>query len=181
VVKMRVASFNLNNLFSRFDFAAEVDALPAPAEAPVKIVTELDPGDPGHAKFRTFKGRLVKGKPPAERAKIAARIAAMDADVLAVQEVEDVTTLTAFATSDLKGLGYKHVVLVEGNDDRLIDVGILSRLPIGAVTVVAACGAPTDRSVADLQSRFAAGGNPVRRPFPAPADGLQHALEVEIL
>jgi endonuclease/exonuclease/phosphatase family metal-dependent hydrolase len=131
---MRVASFNLNNLFSRFDFAAEVDTLPAPAEAPVKIVTELDPGDPGHAKFRTFKGRLVKGKPPAERAKIAARIAAMDADVLAVQEVEDVTTLTAFATSDLKGLGYKHVVLVEGNDDRLIDVGILSRLPIGAVT-----------------------------------------------
>lgn len=134
---MRVASFNLNNLFSRFNFAAEADALPEPGEAgqpPVKIVTELDPNDPGHAKFRTFKGRLVKGKPAAERAKIANRIAAMDADVIAVQEVEDITTLTTFATSDLKGLGYRHVVLVEGNDDRLIDVGILSRLPIGAVT-----------------------------------------------
>jgi endonuclease/exonuclease/phosphatase family metal-dependent hydrolase len=131
---MRVASFNLNNLFSRFDFQAEVEALPPSGTPPVKIVTELDPQDPGHAKFRTFKGRLVKGKPAAERAKLVARIAAMDADVLAVQEVEDVTTLTAFAATDLHGLGYKHVVLVEGNDERLIDVGILSRLPIGAVT-----------------------------------------------
>jgi endonuclease/exonuclease/phosphatase family metal-dependent hydrolase len=134
---MRVASFNLNNLFSRFDFLAEVDSLPPapkPDKPPVKIVTEVDPNDPEHAKFRTFKGRLVKGKPATERAKLAARIAAMDADVLAVQEVEDVTTLTAFAGTDLKALGYKHVVLVEGNDERLIDVGILSRLPIGAVT-----------------------------------------------
>src|SRR5262245_53477377 len=128
---MRVASFNLNNLFSRFDFLAEVETLPAapkPDKPPVKIVTELDPTDPGHAKFRTFKGRLVKGKPPAERVKLAARIATMDADVIAVQEVEDITTLTAFAANDLKGLGYKHIVLVEGNDERLIDVGILSRL-----------------------------------------------------
>jgi hypothetical protein len=39
----------------------------------------------------------------------------MDADVLAVQEVEDVTVLTAFATTELAGLGYRHVVLVEGN------------------------------------------------------------------
>jgi endonuclease/exonuclease/phosphatase family metal-dependent hydrolase len=134
---MRVASFNLNNLFSRFDFLAEVDSLPPeakPDKPPVKIVTELDPADPGHAKFRTFKGRLVKGKPAAERAKLASRIAAVDADVIAVQEAEDVTTLSAFAGTDLKGLGYKHIVLVEGNDERLIDVGILSRLPIGAVT-----------------------------------------------
>src|SRR2546425_77759 len=112
---MRVASFNLNNLFSRFDFAAEVDTLPPGVPAPVKITTEVDPNDPGHAKFRTFKGRLVKGKPAAERAKLAARIAKLDADVLAVQEVEDVTTLTAYANDDLNGLGYKHIVLVEGN------------------------------------------------------------------
>src|SRR5581483_10917371 len=131
---MRVASFNLNNLFSRFDFAADVDSIPPSGPAPVKITTGLDPNDPEHAKFRTFKGRLVKGKPAPERAKLAGRIAAMDADVLAVQEVEDVTTLTAFASTDLGGLGYKHIVLVEGNDERLIDVGILSRFPIGAVT-----------------------------------------------
>jgi endonuclease/exonuclease/phosphatase family metal-dependent hydrolase len=58
----------------------------------------------------------------------------MDLDVLAVQEVEDVDTLAQFARQDLEGLGYRHVVLVEGNDPRLIDVGLLSRLPLGGVT-----------------------------------------------
>lgn len=145
---MRVASFNLNNLFSRYDFTAEADSVPGqaqPGDPPVRIVTEIDPTDPGRVKFRTFKGRLVKGKPAAERAVLAARIAALDADVLAVQEVEDVTTLTAFATTELAALGYHHVVLVEGNDPRLIDVGLLSRLPIGAVTSWRhAVAAPTD-------------------------------------
>jgi endonuclease/exonuclease/phosphatase family metal-dependent hydrolase len=134
---IRVASFNLNNLFSRFNFEAEVDALPpagTSASPAVEIITEIDPANPGNVKFRTFKGRLVKPKPAKDRATLAARIAAMDADVLAVQEAEDVTTLTAFAGDELAALGYKHVVLVEGNDARLIDVGLLSRLPIGAVT-----------------------------------------------
>lgn len=131
---VRVASFNLNNLFSRYDFAAEVDELPVAGPAPIEITMTIDPTDPTRVRFRTFKGRLVKGKPAAERQKIAARIAAMDADVLAVQEVEDVTTLTAFAAEELKDLGYRHVALVEGNDPRLIDVGVLSRLPLGGVT-----------------------------------------------
>ncbi|HSV66532.1 MAG TPA: endonuclease/exonuclease/phosphatase family protein [Mycobacteriales bacterium] len=135
---MRIASFNLNNLFSRYDFTAEVDRLPASGPnggpAPVEIVTTLDPAAPDRARFRTFKGRLVKGKPEAERRRIAERIAGMNADVLAVQEVEDITTLSAFAAGELKELGYRHVVLVEGNDPRLIDVGLLSRLPVGGVT-----------------------------------------------
>jgi endonuclease/exonuclease/phosphatase family metal-dependent hydrolase len=134
---MRVASFNLNNLFSRYDFTAEVDSMPPAGpdnSAPVEIVTTVDPADPDRVKFRTFKGRLIKGKPEAERHKLAGRITALNPDVLAVQEVEDVTTLAAFAREELKDLGYRHVVLVEGNDSRLIDVGILSRLPIGGVT-----------------------------------------------
>jgi len=48
----------------------------------------------------------------AERALLAARIAALDADVLAVPEVEDLTTLTAFADTELAALGYRHVVLM---------------------------------------------------------------------
>ncbi len=57
----------------------------------------------------------------------------MDLDVLAVQEVEDIGTLKRFVIDNLGGL-YPHVVLVEGNDPRLIDVAVLSKLPIGAVT-----------------------------------------------
>jgi len=53
--------------------------------------------------------------------------------VLAVQEVEDIDTLKQFNHKNLKGL-YKYVGLIEGNDPRLIDVGILSKLPIGSMT-----------------------------------------------
>jgi hypothetical protein len=35
---------------------------------------------------------------------------------------------------------YPHVVLVEGNDPRLIDVGLLSKLPLGASWQTAAWG-----------------------------------------
>lgn len=57
----------------------------------------------------------------------------MDLDVLAVQEVEDIDTLRQFGRDDLGGL-YPHVVLIEGNDPRLIDIGLLSKLPVGGVT-----------------------------------------------
>lgn len=131
-MRLRIGTFNLNNLFSRFNFFAELDD--QQANNAVQSTTTFSFSDPGHFALRTFQGRLVKGKPAEARAKLAARIGEMDLDVLAVQEVEDVTTLQRFAATDLAGLGYRHVVLVEGNDPRLIDVGLLSRLPLGAVT-----------------------------------------------
>lgn len=128
---VRVGTFNLNNLFSRFNFSAEVDD---DGGVEVESRTTFSFDDPSEFKLRTYQGRLVKGKPKAARQRIATRIAEMDLDVLAVQEVEDVDTLTHFARTELADLGYRHVVLVEGNDPRLIDVGLLSRLPLGGVT-----------------------------------------------
>ncbi|CAN5468950.1 hypothetical protein BH24ACT7_BH24ACT7_20070 [soil metagenome] len=57
----------------------------------------------------------------------------MDAEVLAVQEVESIAVLREFNTDHLGGI-YRYAALVEGNDPRFIDVGVLSRLPLGAVT-----------------------------------------------
>jgi endonuclease/exonuclease/phosphatase family metal-dependent hydrolase len=133
-VQLTVATFNLNNLFSRFNFTGEVDSTGGDDRAVIETTTTFSFSDPTKFKLRTFQGKLVKGKPAAERALLAARIKELDADVVAVQEVEDVSTLQQFAATDLAGDGYRHVVLVEGNDPRLIDVGLLSRLPIGAVT-----------------------------------------------
>jgi endonuclease/exonuclease/phosphatase family metal-dependent hydrolase len=53
--------------------------------------------------------------------------------VLAVQEVENIDILKRFNRDRLKG-SFGHSVLIEGNDPRFIDVGVLSKLPIGAVT-----------------------------------------------
>jgi endonuclease/exonuclease/phosphatase family metal-dependent hydrolase len=131
-VQIAVGTFNLNNLFSRFDFEADLSTAAA-SSVKVEEQTSFSFDDPSGFKLRTYLGRLVKGKPEAERKLIATRIKRMDLDVLAVQEVEDIDTLRHFASADLSGL-YKHVVLIEGNDPRLIDVGLLSKLPLGGVT-----------------------------------------------
>ncbi len=60
----------------------------------------------------------------------------VDADILAVIEAENRPALADFNTEIVGGLGgvpYRHVMLIDGNDSRGIDVGILSRagFPIG--------------------------------------------------
>jgi hypothetical protein len=131
-VQVAVGTFNLNNLFSRFDFWADVSTASA-SSVKVEERTSFSFDDPSGFKLRTYLGKLVRGKLAAERGLIAARIKRMDLDVLAVQEVEDIDTLRHFARGDLGGL-YPHVVLIEGNDPRLIDIGLLSKLPVGGVT-----------------------------------------------
>jgi hypothetical protein len=131
-MQVTVGTFNLNNLFSRFDFSADVSTASA-SDVKVEQRTTFSFGDPAGFKLRTYEGRLVKGKPEAERRLIAARIKRMDLDVLAVQEVEDIDTLRQFNRDELGGR-YRHIVLIEGNDPRLIDVGLLSKLPLGGVT-----------------------------------------------
>lgn len=73
-------------------------------------------------------------KPKEQLEKVAARIRAADADVLAVEEVENRFYLERFVASMLPDMGYQHVVCFEGNDKRGIDVALLSRLPVGPVT-----------------------------------------------
>jgi exonuclease III len=130
MASLKVGTFNLNNLFSRFNFEADVSTA---TTSTVETKTTFTFDDPAGFKLRTYKGRLVREKPAAERTLIADRIKRMDLDVLAVQEVEDIDTLRQFVREDLKGL-YTHSVLIEGNDPRLIDVGLLSKRPLGGVT-----------------------------------------------
>ncbi len=127
-----VGTFNLNNLFSRYKFTAEVEIVQA-GGIEVDGSVRFTFAEPLGYMLRTYSGRLVQAKPAQERKIVADRIRAIDVDVLAVQEVEDIGVLRQFALEDLAGI-YPHQVLVEGNDQRLIDVGLLSRYPIGSVT-----------------------------------------------
>jgi endonuclease/exonuclease/phosphatase family metal-dependent hydrolase len=58
----------------------------------------------------------------------------VDADVVAVVEAEDRSSLLRLNTELLDGM-YRHVMLVDGNDERGIDVGIMTKagFPIGRV------------------------------------------------
>lgn len=146
---MRIATFNANNLFSRWSFQAELPRTvtpvvadlashdgPPPAEQPAVVDVVLPDGTHLAGVLRTFRGKLVQGKDPKARAWIARRIAALDADVLCLQEVEDQDALDTFHRDDLRPLGvdYRYRVVVEGNDPRRIDVAICSRLPITRVS-----------------------------------------------
>lgn len=63
----------------------------------------------------------------------------LDADVLGVVEAEDRWALRHFNADQLAPLGgrlFGHILLIDGNDERGIDVGLMTRgpLPIGCVT-----------------------------------------------
>lgn len=51
-------------------------------------------------------------------------------DVVVFQEVENVNALNKLVSKGLKGLGYQHQVLIEGDDSRGIDVGLISKYPV---------------------------------------------------
>lgn len=131
-MRITVGTFNLKNLFSRYNFQAEIQAIRAD-DTTVEDEVLYEFGDDNTYKIRTFKGRLVNAKKLHETARIAQRIINMDVDVLAVQEVENIDILKQFNRENLDSM-YPHVALIEGNDPRLIDVGYLSKYPMGAVT-----------------------------------------------
>jgi endonuclease/exonuclease/phosphatase family metal-dependent hydrolase len=127
-----VGTFNVNNLFSRFNFdlKAEVEKLPEGKVPLTKIRQIVD--DVG-AQIVQYEGWALKRKDPKDRQTIVDRITHLNLDVLALQEVEDIDTLRYFAEHELGGL-YKNYMLLEGNDPRLIDVALLSKYPIGKTT-----------------------------------------------
>jgi len=132
-MRLRVATFNLNNLFDRFNFHAQIpdktvltmnhrcragaDDLESPYQ---RVSIETSP-----------MGQLIKPKPDADFTALVARAKRLNADILAVQEVENLAALREFAAA--LG-GYRYLALVEGNDNRMIDVAILSKLPIRRVS-----------------------------------------------
>ncbi len=76
----------------------------------------------------------LPGKDDAEVKLLAGNVRALDADVVAFQEVENRPFLQQFVDQHLGDLGYSDTVLIEGNNERGIDVGLISRLPVGPVT-----------------------------------------------
>jgi endonuclease/exonuclease/phosphatase family metal-dependent hydrolase len=113
VPSVRIATFNVENLFARFKFEAGVDEAQA----------VRDGWDVNKTFFTVFDeaAKKITGK----------AIQAADADVICLQEVENLDTLKRFRSDYLGGpKAYPYAVSVDGNDPRLIDVAVLSRLPI---------------------------------------------------
>ncbi|GAB4386809.1 MAG: hypothetical protein Kow0022_16840 [Phycisphaerales bacterium] len=71
-------------------------------------------------------------KPAAQCEAVAQTIRRIDADVLAVEEVESEDVLIAFRDTYLSDMGYDYVVSLDAGDERGIEQGVLSRYPIVA-------------------------------------------------
>lgn len=78
-------------------------------------------------------GKMEPPKSPAEMAATARVIERTGADVVALQEVNDQAALDALVDKYMTGNPYPYRVLVQGNDQRGINVAVLSKFPITAV------------------------------------------------
>jgi len=134
---LRLATFNAENLLMRCDFQA----------AGVKDLRQKLTGVSEQAQAEAVS-RVFNVLSEDDRTLTAQALAATRADICALQEVENLVTLTTFHDKYLSRWSakpYGQHVLHEGNDLRGIDVGILSQLDIVRQTSHAAL------SFADLQ------------------------------
>ncbi len=174
-LKLRIASFNFENFFSRAILLnRDNDAAKPLLEKFVELQAELSKDTYDKPKIlalykllakyiivRENKGKLLSGA-SGSNPKVVAKgrdawegfvelrrerisdagqentvrvLKEVDADVVCVVEMEDRWSLQAVGVHKSIGSSkkYRHAMLIDGNDDRGIDVGVLSRHPIGGL------------------------------------------------
>lgn len=124
-MKLRLATFNAENLFARIaDRKKDANrASGGPRRVAGKSARRRDEDSPFRHDSDRFRAHDAKNRELTARA-----ILSLDADVIALQEIENLDTLKRFNRRLLKD-SYPYQILIDGNDDRLIDVALLSRLP----------------------------------------------------
>lgn len=110
---MRVATFNCENLFARYKFREGFN----PRESDGFTINNLA--------FEIYN--------ETEKQITAQAIRKVNADVIALQEVESLPVLDRFNSRYLGGMQYKHRVLIDSHDPRGIDVALLSRYPLMSI------------------------------------------------
>lgn len=155
-MNIRVVTFNLNNLFSRFNLYTEADPQIRSEEAeetteekprvwPTSPEGEVAEGEDlkvisrgedrprrGAALAARIQRKLIYAKEPEAQETWPRGSRRSRVDVLCVQEVEDLAALEDFIKYlDLETAGFKHLSLVEGNDHHFIDIGVISKSVTG--------------------------------------------------
>lgn len=127
-MNFRLGTFNIENLFNRYRLLEnERGSRTRKPVDPEKFIAEG-----GHI---NMLGWSIDDFGPISKAarKATAKVITENApDILALQEVENLFALLAFNQKWLKN-AYPYAMVLDGNDPRGIDVGVLSKYPLGAI------------------------------------------------
>jgi endonuclease/exonuclease/phosphatase family metal-dependent hydrolase len=122
-MSLRLATFNVENLMTRFDFTGFRNQLRQ--DRVIKLFEVRSEGV-----YQQLEQARVIASTDDTRQMTALAIADADADILCLQEIDNMEALQAFEYGYLfrmVGNGYRQKFLVEGNDSRGIDVAVLMR------------------------------------------------------
>jgi endonuclease/exonuclease/phosphatase family metal-dependent hydrolase len=110
---VRLATFNVENLFARFKFDKNIDPAQAIKDGWTAEQTSFD--------LASDDSKRITGQ----------AIRATKADIVCLQEVENLEALKRFRNMHAGGSKlFPWALSIEGNDPRFIDVGVLSKHPI---------------------------------------------------
>ncbi len=122
-MSFRIATFNIENLMNRFDFSGFRNELNQD-----RALALFDIRD--EAEFKELERARAVAHADDTRQLTALAIAATRADILCLQEVDNLEALKAFEYGYLfkmVGEGYRHKYMATGNDSRGIDVALMTR------------------------------------------------------
>ena len=110
---VRIATANVENLFARYNFRKDYDPASETGFGINNLAFDLHDPD-----ARKITGKMLRE---------------VDADILCLQEIENLEVLERFNSRHLASKKYKHRIVIDSHDPRHIDVGILSRYPLSNI------------------------------------------------
>ncbi len=126
-----IATFNVENLFIRYSFKGE-RIKDAQGKTKYKPYTEKQLVDAVKDGFIVDKKMFNRTLEPVRKL-TAKALKGVAADIVGLQEVESLDTLKKFNSKFMGSKKFKYQIVVDGNDNRFIDVALLSNYPIDFV------------------------------------------------
>lgn len=106
----RLATFNVENLFARYKFNKNFDPISEDGFTINNLAYDI---------YNDVEKQIT-----------AKALAETKADIIALQEVENLLLLDKFHSQMLQGRMFKYRIVIDGNDPRNIDVAVMSKYPI---------------------------------------------------